>query len=177
MDGNGVTVVGLDHVLARYTRRLRSIEYRKQEFLGKLAEIGIETASVSYANAEYDGVNDVVVAPEPYWVDDDTLLVSASGKAILFIEFGSGVYNPDGHPFRDRVPGLSARGEYGGGHGKQPFWGFTPRPGTTTTAGGVRSADGRVVITRGNRSNMAMYHASKAIKERIREIAKEVFHD
>lgn len=96
----------------------------------------------------------------------------AVGKAVLFIEFGTGVTYPDNHPeARDRN---MKRGEYGQGHGKKRSWGYYGEPGTNGVLKEKKNG-GFVVITHGNPANMPMYETVKELQDRLTEIAKEVF--
>lgn len=96
----------------------------------------------------------------------------AVGKAVLFIEFGTGVTYPDDHPEAGEL-GMK-RGEYGQGHGKQQSWGYYGEPGTNGVLKEKKNG-GFVVITHGNPANMPMYETVKELQDRLTEIAKEVF--
>lgn len=96
----------------------------------------------------------------------------AVGKAVLFIEFGTGVTYPDNHP--EARDCNMKRGEYGQGHGKQQSWGYYGEPGTNGVLKEKKNG-GFVVITNGNPANMPMYETVKELQDRLTEIAKEVF--
>ena len=139
-------------------------------FADRLAQEGMEIASVKFSQAVYDGTNDVSVTVEPR--GNNVRAVVATGRATLFIEFGTGVTYPDDHPEAEEL-GMK-RGEYGQGHGKQHSWGYYGDPG----ANGVlkeKKNGGFVVITHGNPANMPMYETVKELQDRLTEIAKEVF--
>lgn len=151
------------------------LEYREwlkngcTRLLERLAQEGYEVASAGFADAVYDGTNDVTVSVEDR---GKIKAVVAVGGTVLFIEFGTGVTYPDNHP-EARDLGMT-RGEYGQGHGKQSTWGYYGEPGTTGTVVGER-AKGTLVLTHGNPANMPMYSAVKELELRLGEIAKEVF--
>lgn len=139
-------------------------------FADRLAQEGMEIASIKFSQAVYDGTNDVSVTVEPR--GNNVRAVVATGGATLFIEFGTGVTYPDDHPEAGEL-GMK-RGEYGQGHGKQHSWGYYGDPG----ANGVlkeKKNGGFVVITHGNPANMPMYETVKELQDRLTEIAKEVF--
>lgn len=150
-------------------KKLRESLARKTDMIAnRLAEIGLGTASVKFVVASYDGENDVSlsvkeIAPGHY-------VVQASGKSVLFIEFGTGIYNPE-HPLANEL--AMRHGEYGQGKGKSRSWGYYGKPGTngkylkTTTKGDV-------YITKGNPPAMAMYQAGQEVEETILSIVKEV---
>ena len=139
-------------------------------FADRLAQEGMEIASIKFSQAVYDGTNDVSVTVEPR--GNNVQAVVATGGATLFIEFGTGVTYPDNHPEAEEL-GMK-RGEYGQGHGKQHSWGYYGDPGTNGVL--KEKKNGRfVVITHGNPANMPMYETVKELQDRLTEIAKEVF--
>lgn len=139
-------------------------------FADRLAQEGLEIASVKFSQAVYDGTNDVSVTVEPR--GNNVRAVVATGGATLFIEFGTGVTYPDNHPEAEEL-GMK-RGEYGQGHGKQHSWGYYGDPGTNGVLKEKKNG-GFVVITHGNPANMPMYETVKELQDRLTEIAKEVF--
>lgn len=139
-------------------------------FADRLAQEGMEIASVKFSQAVYDGTNDVSVTVEPR--GNNVRAVVATGGATLFIEFGTGVTYPDDHPEAEEL-GMQ-RGEYGQGHGKQHSWGYYGDPGTNGVLKEKKNG-GFVVITHGNPANMPMYETVKELQDRLTEIAKEVF--
>lgn len=139
-------------------------------FADRLAQEGMEIASIKFSQAVYDGTNDVSVTVEPR--GNNVRAVVATGGATLFIEFGTGVTYPDDHPEAGEL-GMK-RGEYGQGHGKQYSWGYYGEPGTNGVLKEKKNG-GFVVITHGNPANMPMYETVKELQDRLTEIAKEVF--
>lgn len=139
-------------------------------FADRLAQEGMEIASIKFSQAVYDGTNDVSVTVEPR--RNNVRAVVATGGATLFIEFGTGVTYPDDHPEAEEL-GMK-RGEYGQGHGKQHSWGYYGEPGTNGVLKEKKNG-GFVVITHGNPANMPMYETVKELQDRLTEIAKEVF--
>lgn len=139
-------------------------------FADRLAQEGMEIASIKFSQAVYDGTNDVSVTVEPR--GNNVRAVIATGGATLFIEFGTGVTYPDNHPEAGEL-GMK-RGEYGQGHGKQHSWGYYGDPGTNGVLKEKKNG-GFVVITHGNPANMPMYETVKELQDRLTEIAKEVF--
>lgn len=142
-----------------------SLPRKNREFLEKLAELGMDTADVSFRHAQYDGDNDVEVSLR--WESEEKVLVVASGQAVTFIEFGTGIVYPDNHPKAGEMGAV--RGGYGEGHGSQRTWGYYGEPGTN----GKQLRD--VVLTHGNPASRSMYEAGKTMRDRIMEIAKEVY--
>ena len=140
--------------LKYYKKQL--IETKCNEFVKKLAEAGFEIASERFANAEYDGTNDVKVSISG---DGSSLKVIASGKAVCFIEFGAGVARGGGYPEERKPDGIVGLGEYGKGHGatgKPWYYAHNQK-------------------TDGNPPAMAMLNARDAMVEQVTQIAREVF--
>ena len=98
----------------------------------------------------------------------NTRAINASGESILFIEFGTGVYNPVTHPKADELGMI--RGAYGKGYGQNYTWYYRGDPGTN----GEDLGNGRI-RTHGNNANRCMWDASEEMRRRIYDIAKEVF--
>ena len=160
-------VSGTKKLLSRLRRLQSSVDEKTKEFLTRLADIGISVADIQYSSALYDGDNDVIVNPMPEWVSDNTLAVVASGKSILFIEFGSGLA---GH---DEDPSYAQRFGYG-----QGTWSDDPSKGGK---GQWDNPDGWIYKhdkdrTWGNPPARAMYEAAKVMRQEILNVAREVFN-
>ena len=161
---------GIDRLI-REAKRWRDWQRERiAVFLDRVAQEGMEIASVRFERAVYDGTNDISVRVESR--GEETRAVVATGMATLFIEFGTGVTYPDNHP--EAVELGMRRGEYGQGHGKQRSWGYYGDPGTNGVLKEKKNG-GAVVITHGNPANMPMYETVKELQDRLTEIAKEVF--
>ena len=93
-----------------------------------------------------------------------TSIVRASGRDVVFVEFGTGVYHntPAGsspHP-KGAELGLTI-GSFGKGNGRKEVWGFYD--------------GGELRLTHGTPAALPMYRAAKVVAGRIGEIAQEVF--
>ena len=150
---------GLDrHSVRNAINRLKDFQTdydtKMQEVCERLAHLGEATASVEFAQAEYDGTNDVSVVAEPF---GNGWRVRASGNAVLFIEFGSGATYGYGHP----DPQGYGPGTYPStkGHWNDPKGWYYKH--------GVRSF--------GNPPSAAMYHAEQDIRAEIERVVSEVF--
>lgn len=137
-----------------------SLNAKTNKFLEELAYIGVKEASIRFTTAVYDGVNDSSVTLYPMW---NGYRIVAEGKAVAFIEFGSGVYHNPGEPYPNPRPnGIVGIGEYGKGYGKRQAWGY-------------RDESGELVVTRGNPAAMPMWYASEEMRKAIKEKFVEVF--
>ena len=156
----GLNVRGIDRAIKELKAYRDSLEAKKNKFLEELANIGVREASFRFTTAIYDGVNDSSVTLEPI---TDGYRILAEGKAVAFIEFGSGVYHNPGEPYPNPRPdGIVGIGEYGHGYGKRPAWGF-------------KNENGELVITRGNPAAMPMWYASEEMRNAIKKKFQEVF--
>ena len=135
--------------------------YQKEtEFVRRLKELGMSVASTGFALADYDGVNDVLIAETQ---SGSRALVIAYGETVGFIEFGTGIkfreYNSLGIDFTP-----PPHGSYGKGKGKNPHgWFFTQSPGAAARH------------TYGNPPAEAMLAARDAMIEQVVQIAREVW--
>lgn len=166
-----IKITGFDKILKRLDSYQNVTQEKQKELLERLASLGVNKAEIVFKTAQYDGTNDVVVEP-PKWIDENTIQIVARGKAVTFIEFGSGVTYSEQHPWASEVGAI--RGQYGKGKGKNPSWTYYGEAGTNGKF--IRASDkGDVIRTKGNPPARAMYLASKEIKEKILEICKEVY--
>lgn len=155
---DGLSDQSLDAAI-RELRRYKDWVLEKEKALRtRLAARGADVASIQFASATYDGINDVKVR-----VDDtgSVAVIYAEGKAVAFIEFGSGAKFGYGHPQADQHgvgPGTYPDGK---GHWDDPKGWFY--------AHGKRSY--------GNPPAMAMYNAVQVMVEEITKIATEVFSE
>jgi hypothetical protein len=107
-------------------------------------------AESSYQNALYDGVNDVEVAVDN--PDDNSWEIEASGDALMFIEFGSGVNLRHNNPWGLYEPASWSKEHEKWLVGKRlaAFKGWWPV--------------GKTFWTQGNPSANVMYNTAKALK-------------
>lgn len=138
-------------------RKLNAEWDRKiDEVTRRLAEIGATKASLGFSRAVYTGDNDVSISVEPI---ENGYSIIASGEAVLFIEFGSGVTYGYGHP----APMNYGPGTYpGNGHWDDSKGWWLPKD-----KGGLH--------TYGNPPSATMYQTGKELQQEILRIAREVF--
>ena len=156
-----LTEQGIDKLIRELDKYERWIEKKTQELVERLAEEGAQIARFGFDIAVYDGVKDVDVRWESR--GENTAAVIATGNAVLFIEFGSGVTLGYGHP----EPEGYGPGTYPGkGHWDDPNGWYLPKSVQAET--GIKRSFG-------NPPAMAMYNARKELEQRLKEIAQEVF--
>lgn len=167
-----IRAMGLSNAISKLKAYQKSLDGKKRRLLEKLAEIGIDVATLKFTEAEYDGEHDVVVNKSPEWVDDNKLFITATGNSVLFIEFGTGVYYAEQHPKGAELGMI--RGTYGQGKGSQNTWGYYGVPGKYAIS--AKDTDkGTLVLTHGNPPARAMYDAGKDMRDVILRAAREVF--
>ena len=145
---------------------IKQVQEYKKDFLAKeeifvkrLAEIGVSVASTGFALADYDGNNDVTVRLE--WRGNKAIVI-AEGETVGFIEFGTGIKNPEwDNSGMDYTP--PKHGTYGKKHGARPHgWYFKP-------------GEGAVQHTFGNIPAEAMRTARDVMIEKVTQVAREVW--
>lgn len=164
----GIDGSGVDELISALEQLPSWLESRAKILLDRLASEGYDIASAGFAGAEYDGTNDVAVTIEERGAN--TKAVVAVGSATLFIEFGTGLRGPY-HP----EPQGMTRGGYGHGlGGLANGWRYPEENGAGTNATPDPDHPG-YLHTFGNGANMPMYNGAKHIRERLPELAREVF--
>lgn len=153
-------VSSIDNALREIEAYKKFIAEKTQELTRRLAEIGLEQATVLFSGAMYDGTNDVECEIES---TERGYRIIARGEAVCFIEFGAGVfYNGEEAYPASRPPGVVGIGQYGQGKGKRKGWYYL-------------DASGERQFTRGNPPAAAMFNASEKIKNDVLRVCREVF--
>lgn len=158
----------IDQAIKDLEQYKKELSKKIQRFTEGLANIGLNEATIRFTTAIYDGVNDVSVSLSG---NGNEYIITASGKAVAFIEFGSGItYNKDKPYPNPRPSGIVGIGEYGEGRGNRRAWYYKGEPGTN----GIVQENG-AVKTRGNPAAMPMWYATEEMKDSIIKLVKEVF--
>lgn len=164
----GLNTKDIDRAIREVEQYKNDLLEKEKRILEKLAYIGVKEASVRFTTAMYDGINDSSVSLEG---TSNGYAIVASGSAVAFIEFGTGVYHNAGEPYPNPRPaGVVGIGEYGQGKGKRRAWYYKGEPGSN----GEVQKNG-VVKTRGNPAAMPMWYATEEMRRSILQIAREVF--
>ena len=151
----------------------KTFESNVEKLVTELTEYGAEKASVNFKSAQYDGANDVYVSSSAWRKSKNRVVgeIEAYGKAVMFIEFGTGVFYGNAHP--EAYQNGFFPGSYGP-NGLENTWAYYGEKGTN----GVyrkTTARGDLYTTHGNPSNRCLYDAGKAIEAQAPRIAREVF--
>lgn len=161
----------IDQAIKELNAYKKWLNEKTEEFLKALADEGMQIASAKFANAVYDGTNDVACSVESK--GKNKMAVVAVGGATLFIEFGTGVKYPDNHPEAGEH-GMN-RGQYGYKLGRlKKGWRYTGDPGSN----GEVITEGKhagEVHTYGNPANMCLYLTVRELEDKFKEIARRVY--
>ena len=176
----GIQVSGIDRALSQLKRYSRTVDDKIKDVIERLMDEGFDIAVSEFEGALYAGVNDVTVL-YPYW-QGDTMVLAADGKAVAFIEFGTGTNYYD-YPDQDVYtahPDLKPHGEFGKKHGKEVRWWYKGEPGTGGRPKRHTRKDGTVwydtvwSTSWGNPPARAMYQASKKFdRDHVLEVARQ----
>jgi hypothetical protein len=148
-----------------------TLNKKAQEFAKSLADKGLDVAKVRFANAEYAGRNDVSCRVEQ---NGSTCTIIAEGKAVAFIEFGTGAHH-NGYG-GELPPGVGAHGSYGKGHGAQRRWYYYGEAGNAGTPVKTVDGKGQLNYTDGNEPAMAMWGAVEEMASQVEATWREVWN-
>lgn len=150
-----------------------TLNQKAKEFARALAQKGIDVATVRFANAQYAGDNDVTVEHDPVQTPNGFAIV-AHGKAVAFIEFGTGVSHS---AYGGELPdGVGEHGTYGKGNGQHKRWYYYGESGNAGTP--VKQVDGKGQLnyTSGNEPAMAMWGAVEEMSSQVEATWREVWN-
>ena len=149
----------IDTAVKELVRYKKDFGVKETEFIRRLKELGVSVAEAGFATADYDGLNDVLIAETQ---SGGRAAIIAYGETVGFIEFGTGVRYPewDGNGAPYTPP---KHGTYGKGKGANPKgWWFSTSPGSAQH-------------TYGNPPAEAMLTARNTMIEQVVQIAREVW--
>lgn len=148
-----------------------TLNQKAQELAKALADKGLDVAKVRFANAQYAGSNDVSCRVEQ---NGNTCAIIADGKAVAFIEFGTGVMHS---AYGGELPdGVGEHGTYGKENGKHKRWYYYGESGNAGTP--VKEVDGKGQLnyTSGNDAAMAMWGAVEEMASQVEATWREVWN-
>lgn len=150
-----------------------TLNQKAQEFARALAQKGIDVATVKFANAQYAGDNDVTVERDPVQTPNGFAIV-AHGKAVAFIEFGTGVSHS---AYGGELPdGVGEHGTYGEGNGQHKRWYYYGESGNAGTPVKQVEGKGQLNYTSGNEPAMAMWGAVEEMASQVEATWREVWN-
>lgn len=147
-----------------------TLNQKAQELAKALADKGLDVAKVRFANAQYAGNNDVSCRVEQ---NGNTCAIIADGKAVAFIEFGTGVMHS---AYSGELPnGVGEHGTYGKENGKHKRWYYYGDPGNAGTYVDTVPGKGQLNYTSGNDAAMAMWGAVEEMASQVEATWREVW--
>lgn len=175
-----VNVKNIGEIRQFQVHMTKRLQEKIEIFLQRLGELGLQDARVAYEVAPYAGEKDTgEVVQMQFERDKLKLRIVATGRSILFIEFGTGVLNADSNEARRELNGdhLVGHGEYGYGLADNPFgWWYIGDMPSNPPTGTTRAYNRKNTIhTLGQAGNPFMYNARKKMIDSIESIAREVF--
>lgn len=138
----------------------RWVQTKAEALAKRLAAYGLTQVRIGYNAAVYDEDKHIEVSVANR--GDNTYVITAEGRDVLFLEFGAGVRYGDGHPLN---------GELGMGPGTYPGQTHVPEPGYWWYMG----EDGESHFSVGNAPSMVMYLTAMELEREVERIAMEVF--
>lgn len=161
----------IDQAIKELETYKKNILAKTSELVTELAKEGMTVAQINFEQAEYDGTKDVTVTWDSTGEYESAVI--ASGKTVLFIEFGTGINNPSTHP--DPIASQYPHGQYGYKLGRLPNgWRYKGEAGTN---GIPDPKHPEYIRTKGNIANQSLYNAEQEVRSKFEEIARRVFAD
>ena len=146
-----------------------AINAKLKTFCGRLAEEGQQTAISCFATVEPENGETLRYKVNTAEWHGNTLVLSATGKDVVFLEFGTGViHNKGNHPLSWKY-GFTPT-SWSRTHGKQLI-----SPTYEKQRGKWYVFQGSDKPFEGHEPVMAMWNASKVMREKVQSIALEVF--
>lgn len=168
-----ISINGLDSTISHMKTLNDNLLNKTSTLVAHLINAGYEVADYRFGIAQYDGTNDVSLSMS---FSGNTATLTASGQAVLFIEFGSGITFTEKNPKAAELGFI--RGKYGKGNGSKPSWVYVGEQGSNGHFLRETKDEQAVVRTKGNPPANAMYEASKTARQKLISEVKEVlFND
>lgn len=156
----------------------QEMEAFAMDLVEELAKTGADIARVNFSDAEYAGTHTEDVS---FKISDNgkKATVYADGDAVLFIEFGTGIYKSAPVGEYDEIVSGSVldHGEYKRKQGANPWgWFYTGSPGPNHPSD-TQVAYGKpnTVHTYGNDANSSMYNARLELEKQYEGIVRKVW--
>ena len=174
IDIDVLNISSINKALKEMRAYRNSLDKKAAIFIERLRQVGINAAVMYFSKSAYAGEPDVLIEDIPVKKNGHkfTARIRATGDTVLFIEFGTGIYNENPHQL---AYGYAA-GSYGA-KALQPWgWFYSGTPGRLPPRGTemARGHSGSV-HTYGNPAGMPMYNTRNHILTLMNGIAEEVF--
>lgn len=172
IDINLFDEASVNHAIRQVKEYRKWLDKKTAEFLERLSSEGVSIANYRFESALYSGVNDVEVSFQK--IREKEYAVIALGQQTLFIEFGTGIYNPDNPAERAEVVSgdIVAHGKYGKGFGMHKKWAYQGEAGN---AGWPIASKPGWSMTAGVPAQSCLYYSRRELQGLVTQIAREVF--
>lgn len=150
----------VDSAIREIQEYAKWVQTKAEALAKRLAAYGLTQVRIGYNAAVYDEDKHIEVSVANR--GDNTYVITAEGRDVLFLEFGAGVRYGDGHPLNS---------ELGMGPGTYPGQTHVPEPGYWWYTG----EDGESHFSVGNAPSMVMYLTGMELEREVERIAMEVF--
>ena len=166
-----LSLTSINEAKKQIRKYAKNLPKRCEELARRLAELGTEVADSTFSISVYDldahyhqpiEPTNITVTFQQDHDHNGHFTIHADGEAVAFVEFGAGVYFNSNDWGRPRPEGIVGIGEYGMGNGKQRSWGFY-------------GSDGKAHVTAGTPEQPGMWYASQEMRNKLTQIAREVF--
>lgn len=150
----------INNAIAELEAYKQEVESKTEAFLDVASSMMTEEALLNYSASEKDGLSDSSVSVNASTPEKGKRRVTAEGRSVLFLEFGTGITKSDSPSARgDLTSGeVVGHGEYGLKHGaNEKGWHYNGKH------------------TFGINAQTPMYSAKKTVQQKMDDIAKEVF--
>lgn len=153
----------IENAIEELEQLKKEVEEGTTNTIKDLTQLGVRMIAENFASAQYSGSKDISVDAK---VHKKTSTIEASGKPVLFIEFGTGITNPDSPEARAELTSGQpcGHGEYGLGKGSNPQgWSY------------YSEERQRFYHTKGNPAQIPVYRAKKELVNQLEESAERSF--
>lgn len=171
-----LSVEGINSIISQLQQYKTDLQRRQERFVRRLAEEGFDIAAIQlndveemdwnerhYTSLDTDKQPGTLTIETQFEGEIASCTLTFSGQQVLFIEFGAGFFwNPLPNP---------KESEFGYGVGTFPG----QKHANDENGWAYYGEDNQWHRSMGIKATMPMYHASVQIREKVVEIAKEVF--
>lgn len=170
--------VSLADAVVQIDAFLQDIPNIERRIVRRLAQLGLNEARVNFTGAVYAGDNDADVSVR-ILEDGRSAELVASGQSVLFIEFGTGIANPEApaEAVNAATPPPVPHGEFGHHRARsRRGWLYRGSPGNAPDTEPSTLVPG-LIHTYGNEANTAMWRARETLIRELPRIFREEMSD
>lgn len=165
-----LSVNSINSAIEQLEQYKKELIKKNEIFVNRLAQYGLNVVNMKVLQSRGDS-EDAKSKMQINSMGEVTYAeLHLSGKDVLFIEFGSGIYYNQGneHPLAGQF-GYGVGTYPGQTHAYEDFWFYTSKDGSSNISHGSTN------ISHGTEATMPMYNSVIEMYKQIYSIAKEVF--